>query len=139
MPSFFSKPLLDTDFEAAVHHPMSRQQRACVARSQDVIRAALLPGEQPRFVLVEDSTGSWVVVVTDWRLLVFSTSFSGVCRALAFAGYRGQFALDLETHWSTRGSSVVIIAEGFRVRLKVSHPAARRELVQAAELSAGVR
>ncbi|HWG28493.1 hypothetical protein [Actinospica sp.] len=139
MPSFFSKPVLDTEFEAAAHHTMSRQQRACVAKSQDVIRSALLPGEQPRFVLVEDSTGSWVVVVTDWRLLVFSTSFSGVCRVLAFAGYRGQFALEVETNWSTRGAAVVIIADGFRVRFKVSHPAAGRELVQIAELSAEAR
>ena len=130
---FFSKPELDVEFEAAVHRPMSRQQRGSVARSQDVIRAALLPTEKPRFVLVEDYTGSWLVVVTDRRLLVFATSFSGVCRELAFAGFRGQFALDVETAWSTRGSAVVIIGDGFRVRFKVTYPASGRDLVRAVE------
>ena len=130
---FFSKPELDVEFEAAVHRPMSRQQRGNVARSQDVIRAALLPTEKPRFVLVEDYTGSWLVVVTDRRLLVFATSFSGVCRELAFAGFRGQFALDVETAWSTRGSAVVIIGDGFRVRFKVTYPASGRDRVRAVE------
>lgn len=130
---FFAKAELDTEFEAAVHRPMNRQQRGCVAKSQDVIRAALLPAEKPRFVLVEDYTGSWLVVVTDRRLLVFGTSFNGVCRELAFAGYRGQFALDVETTWSNRGSAVVIIGDGFRVRFKVSYPASGRDLVRAAE------
>lgn len=130
---FFSKAVLDTEFEAAVHQPMSRQQRGCVAKSQDVIRAVLLPAEEPRFVLVEDYTGSWFVVVTDRRLLVFGTSFSGVCRELAFAGFRGQFALDVETNWSTRDSAVVIVGDGFRVRFKVSYPATGHDLVRAVE------
>jgi hypothetical protein len=56
-----------------------------------------------------------------------------VCRELAFAGFRGQFALDVETNWSTRGSAVVIIGDGFRVRFKVTYPATGRDLVQAVE------
>jgi hypothetical protein len=129
----FSKAELDVEFEAALHRPMSRQRRGCVAKSQDVIRAALLPAERPRFILVEEYTGSWFVVVTDRRLLMFETSFSGVCRNLAFAGFPGEFALDVETNWSTRGSAVVVVGDGFRIRLRVAHPATAADLVRAAE------
>lgn len=132
--ALFSKVQLDADFEAAIDTLSNGSHRKAVWKAQQLIRSYFHDGEIPRFVMVEDYTGSWIAVVTNRRILFFPVSIGGNCKDLKFVcGAEDVRHIEVFTDPQTRSSRVFVQASTFQITLKIMNPQTGRALLSAAE------